>query len=62
MKTNMNHLYQAPAAEHRHTGSTSQGAASATGSTRYTCTMHPEIVRDEPGSCPKCGMTLVPMA
>ena len=26
----------------------------------YTCPMHPEIVRDEPGSCPKCGMFLVP--
>ncbi len=23
--------------------------------------MHPEIVRDEPGSCPKCGMALEPM-
>ena len=28
--------------------------------TRYTCPMHPEIVEDEPGNCPKCGMTLVP--
>jgi hypothetical protein len=28
---------------------------------RYTCPMHPEIVRAEPGQCPKCGMTLVPM-
>lgn len=28
--------------------------------TEYTCTMHPEIVRDEPGSCPICGMDLVP--
>ena len=27
---------------------------------RYTCPMHPEIVRDEPGSCPICGMDLVP--
>ncbi len=27
----------------------------------YTCPMHPEIRRDEPGSCPKCGMTLVPV-
>ena len=27
--------------------------------TEYTCPMHPEIVRDEPGSCPKCGMDLV---
>jgi len=25
----------------------------------YTCPMHPEIVRDEPGDCPICGMTLV---
>src|SRR5262249_10043631 len=27
----------------------------------YTCPMHPEIVRSEPGQCPKCGMTLVPI-
>ena len=27
----------------------------------YTCPMHPEIVRSTPGSCPKCGMALVPM-
>src|SRR5438045_9554992 len=27
----------------------------------YTCPMHPEIVRSEPGQCPKCGMTLVPL-
>ncbi len=26
----------------------------------YTCPMHPEVVQSEPGSCPKCGMTLVP--
>jgi len=29
--------------------------------TKYTCPMHPEIVRDEPGDCPKCGMALEPM-
>jgi Cu+-exporting ATPase len=27
---------------------------------QYTCPMHPEIVQDGPGSCPKCGMPLVP--
>ena len=27
----------------------------------YTCPMHPEIVRDRPGSCPICGMALEPM-
>ncbi len=26
----------------------------------YTCPMHPEIVQDSPGSCPKCGMALEP--
>ncbi len=25
----------------------------------YTCPMHPEVVQDHPGSCPKCGMQLV---
>ena len=29
--------------------------------TQYTCPMHPEIVRDAPGDCPKCGMALEPM-
>ena len=28
---------------------------------RYTCPMHPEIVRTGPGSCPICGMALEPM-
>lgn len=27
----------------------------------YTCPMHPEILQDEPGSCPICGMDLVPV-
>ena len=26
----------------------------------YTCPMHPEVVSDEPGLCPKCNMNLVP--
>jgi P-type Cu+ transporter len=29
--------------------------------TRWTCPMHPEIVRDAPGSCPICGMALEPL-
>lgn len=29
--------------------------------TQYTCPMHPEIIRDAPGDCPKCGMALEPM-
>ena len=26
----------------------------------YTCPMHPEVVREGPGSCPICGMALEP--
>jgi Cu+-exporting ATPase len=29
-------------------------------SVEYTCPMHPQIVRDAPGSCPICGMALEP--
>ena len=31
---------------------------SAAPATRYTCPMHPQIVRDAPGNCPICGMAL----
>ena len=27
--------------------------------TTYTCSMHPEVVSDKPGKCPKCGMDLI---
>jgi len=26
---------------------------------QYTCTMHPEVIKDKAGVCPKCGMDLV---
>src|SRR3954453_1455605 len=28
--------------------------------TFYTCPQHPEVVQDVPGTCPKCGLKLVP--
>src|ERR1051325_6931258 len=28
---------------------------------KHTCPMHPEVVTEQPGNCPKCGMNLVPM-
>jgi Cu+-exporting ATPase len=41
--------FDAPAPEPVRTGS------------KWTCPMHPEIVRDGPGACPICGMALEPM-
>jgi Cu+-exporting ATPase len=35
-------------------------AAAPPGAT-YTCPMHPEVIRDQPGSCPLCGMALEPV-
>src|SRR5262245_21991332 len=26
----------------------------------WTCPMHPDVVRDQPGPCPSCGMALEP--
>ena len=61
MKTDMQQPNLADAQQHRHTGATQPRATAGASGTRYTCSMHPEVVRDAPGNCPKCGMTLVPM-
>jgi Cu(I)/Ag(I) efflux system membrane fusion protein len=37
-----------------------QPPVAARAAAQYTCPMHPQIVRDAPGSCPICGMDLVP--
>jgi hypothetical protein len=34
-------------------------ATTSATSQQYTCPMHPEVVKDAPGKCPKCGMKLV---
>jgi len=41
--------------EHRNAPTAAEGVRS------YTCPMDPEIVQDEPGNCPICGMALEPM-
>jgi P-type Cu+ transporter len=35
-------------------------SAQAPAATRYICPMDPEVERDQPGACPKCGMALEP--
>ena len=37
-----------------------RGKVAAVG-VQYTCPMHPEVIRDAPGSCPICGMALEPI-
>lgn len=45
--------------EHKHGGH--EMHSDAPGSKKYTCPMHPEIIKDEPGQCPICNMDLVEM-
>ena len=49
--------------DHRHHEHISSAATPPApgGVTVYTCPMHPEVRQDHPGSCPKCGMNLVPV-
>jgi hypothetical protein len=53
-----------PGHEHEYPPSQDYGGASEQEQEtkqKYTCTMHPEVVMDHPGNCPKCGMKLVPV-
>ena len=45
----VNHVY----------GQTSQNEQVKQQTVMYTCSMYPEVVKDHPGNCPKCGMKLV---
>ncbi len=44
-----------------HEAHTAFGKGSSRKGLRYTCPMHPEIVQNGPGTCPKCGMALEPL-
>ena len=46
--------------DRQHSGETAEAAAPADEPARWTCAMHPQIVLDEPGDCPVCGMKLNP--
>ncbi|RYD70559.1 MAG: hypothetical protein EOP53_25215 [Sphingobacteriales bacterium] len=51
-------------AKHEHTDATHEHTTGSSDNhdhdekQQYSCPMHPEITRDKPGKCPKCGMTL----
>jgi P-type Cu+ transporter len=47
--------------EHQHDQPAKASSPSTSADVRYTCPMHPEVVRQGPGACPICGMALEPM-
>src|SRR5687767_10726907 len=56
MHTHQEHSHQ----NHHCHAVTAEPVVEAAPGAEYTCPMHPEIVRDAPGSCPICGMALEP--
>jgi hypothetical protein len=49
-----------PAATHGHEGHASAAPATpGSAAPEYSCPKHPEVKQASPGSCPKCGMSLV---
>ncbi len=48
------------AQNHKHAHGARDATEKPGGTAEYTCPMHPEVIRHEPGSCPICGMALEP--
>lgn len=51
------HQFEEHPADYLHQEDTEPSLGDENGS-RYTCPMHPEVIQDRPGNCPKCGMAL----
>lgn len=68
MDADLEHSYLSHARDgqnhhHEHTAAEPAGSSPPTAEKRkWTCPMHPEIVRDSAGDCPICGMALIPIA
>ena len=54
-------LQAAPAVSATQSATQSATAMPAEQAQKYVCPMHPDVIYDKPGKCPKCGMTLVPV-
>ena len=53
------HIHEHPKMDMSSNTSLPKDTTHAIVKTIYTCPMHPEVISDKPGKCPKCGMTLV---
>lgn len=58
-KTANNPQHQAMEQDKMADHSQHQGEGESANSEIYTCSMHPEIIRNKPGKCPICGMELI---
>lgn len=47
--------------KHNHHPAAAVAATDGKAGITYTCPMHPEVIQDHPGNCPKCGMALEPV-
>ncbi|MDG4475803.1 efflux RND transporter periplasmic adaptor subunit [Thiovibrio frasassiensis] len=54
-------VFSPPAGEHPHLHLSAGPGEAHAETQKYTCSMHPFIIRDKPGNCPICGMTLTPL-
>ncbi len=55
-------IYEAPAGhDNAHAGADEEHVLQVDDSGLYTCGMHPDVIQDEPGNCPICGMDLTPL-
>ncbi len=50
--------YNAAYSFENNTISAGNSVTDSTTTKTYTCPMHPDVISDKPGSCPKCGMDL----
>lgn len=48
-------------AHHHHADRPTVDPATVPAGAKWTCPMHPEVIKDGPGACPICGMALEPM-
>ena len=62
MKADRSHPHSPQAHHHPHEDVAASTPNHTEAGAKWTCPMHPEIVRDAPGDCPICGMALVPIA
>lgn len=61
MNSDLNDSHPSHTDDHQQINSKPPDALPAADEDKWTCPMHPEILRNTPGDCPICGMALIPI-